>query len=149
MSSMSRLTSFLIRRSSAFAIPTEDGRVRFSREMQEFQRRYRVSSLRYLLDADLPSVLTAPIIYSMVVPLAVTDLCFTLFHHICFRAYDVPRGKYLVMDRHRTVSEFHRKTELYLLRLRQRRERLCAGDYCDGRAVLVSDQACTSCIRGA
>jgi len=89
-----------------FRYTLEDGRVRFSREMQEFQRRYRVSSLRYLLDADLPSVLTAPIIYSMVVPLAVTDLCFTLFQHICFRAYGmprVPRSKYLVIDRHKLV----------------------------------------------
>jgi len=89
-----------------FRYTLEDERVRFSREMQEFQRRYRVNSLRYLLDADLPSVLTAPIIYSMVVPLAVTDLCFTLFQHICFRAYGVPRvprGKYLVIDRHRLV----------------------------------------------
>jgi hypothetical protein len=87
-----------------FRYTLEDGRVRFSREVQEFQRRYRVSSLRYLLDADLSSVLTAPVIYAMVVPLAVADISFTLYQHLCFRAYGVPRvprADYLVIDRHR------------------------------------------------
>ncbi|MGB5472242.1 MAG: hypothetical protein WBQ78_02045 [Gammaproteobacteria bacterium] len=80
--------------------------MRFSREMQELHRRYRVSTLRYLPDADLSSVLTAPVIYSMVVPLAIADLSFTLFQHICFRAYGVPRvlrNGYLVIDRHRLL----------------------------------------------
>ncbi len=89
-----------------FRYTLEDGRVRFSHEMQELHRRYRVSSLRYLMDADLSSVMTAPVIYSMVVPLAITDLSFTLFQHIRFRAYGVPRvlrNDYLVIDRHRLL----------------------------------------------
>ena len=89
-----------------FRYTLEDGRVRFSREMQELHRRYRVSSLRYLLDANLSSVLTAPAVYSMVVPLAITDLSFTLFQHICFRACGVPRvlrNDYLFIDRHRLL----------------------------------------------
>jgi hypothetical protein len=87
-----------------FRFTLEDGRVRFSREMQELHRRYRVSSMRYLLDADLRNVLTAPVIYSMIVPLVILDLGFTCFQHICFRAYGVPRvprRDYLVNDRHR------------------------------------------------
>ncbi|HUT41493.1 MAG TPA: hypothetical protein VM011_09145, partial [Gammaproteobacteria bacterium] len=42
----------------------------------------------------------------MVVPLAITDLSFTLFQHICFRACGVPRvlrNDYLVIDRHRLL----------------------------------------------
>lgn len=86
-----------------FRYTLEDGRVRLSQEMQETQRRYRVSSLRYLLNANLSSLLTAPLIYLMVVPLAIVDLFFTLFQHVCFRAYGVPRNEYLVIDRHRLV----------------------------------------------
>ncbi|HUT40238.1 MAG TPA: hypothetical protein VM011_02770, partial [Gammaproteobacteria bacterium] len=89
-----------------FRYTLEDGRVRVSHEMQELHRRYRVSSLRYLMDADLSSVMTAPVIYSMVVPLAITDLSFTLFQHIRFRAYGVPRvlrNDYLVIVRHRLL----------------------------------------------
>jgi hypothetical protein len=87
-----------------FRFTLEGGRVRFSREVQEFQRRYRVSSLNYILSAHLSSVLTSPIIYSMVVPLVITDLTFTLYQQICFRAYGVSRVRrrdYLVNDRHK------------------------------------------------
>ena len=78
--------------------------MRFSREVQQLQRRNRVGTLRYLLDANLPGVLTAPVIYSMVVPLAITDAGLTLYQHICFRAYGVPRVRRrdcLINDRHK------------------------------------------------
>ena len=87
-----------------FRYTLEDGRARFSREVQQLQRRYKVSSFSYLLHADWRSLVTAPVIYSMIVPLVITDLCFTVFQQICFRAYGVPRVSrrdYLVNDRHR------------------------------------------------
>jgi hypothetical protein len=87
-----------------FRYTLDGGRVRFSKEVQDFQRRFRISSLRYILTARLSSVLTAPLIYSMVVPLLITDLTFTLYQQVCFRAYGVARvrrGDYLVNDRHK------------------------------------------------
>lgn len=99
-----QLEQFFDEARERFRYTLEDGRVRFSREVQQLHRRYRVSSLRYLLDANLMSMLTAPVIYSMVVPLVILDTCFTIYQHICFRAYGVPRVSrrdYLVNDRHR------------------------------------------------
>ena len=87
-----------------FRYTLEDGRVRFSREVQQLQRRYRVGSFRYLLDAVWRSLATAPLIYSMIVPLVLMDLGFTVFQHICFRAYGMPRvlrRDYRVNDRQR------------------------------------------------
>jgi len=87
-----------------FRYSIEDGRVRFSREVAEFQRRFRTSLLRYLLQADLFSVITAPVIYAMIAPLLLIDLSFSCYQQICFRAYGVPRVRrsdYLVIDRHR------------------------------------------------
>lgn len=46
--------------------------------------------------------LTAPIIYSMAVPIALLDLWVTLYQQTCFRVYGIPRvrrGDYLVLDR--------------------------------------------------
>ena len=87
-----------------FRYTLEGRRVRFSSDVKDFQRRFRVSSLNYLLTARLTSLLSSPVIYSMVVPLAILDLTFTLYQHICFRAYGVSRVRrrdYLVNDRHK------------------------------------------------
>lgn len=45
---------------------------------------------------------TAPIIYAMVLPIALLDLWATAYQQICFRVYGIPRvrrGDYLVLDR--------------------------------------------------
>jgi len=87
-----------------FRYSVENGRVRISREVQALQRRYRISSLRYLLGANLGSLLTAPVIYSMLLPLLIVDLGFSLYQQVCFRVYGVPlvnRQRYRVNDRHK------------------------------------------------
>jgi len=87
-----------------FRYSVENGRVLISREARELQQRYRTSSLRYLLDAKLTSLLTVPVIYSMLLPLLLVDLGFSLYQQICFRAYGVPlvtRGRYRVNDRYK------------------------------------------------
>jgi len=80
------------------------GRVIFDRQIATLHRQDRVGSLRYLFSARLLTVLTAPVIYGMAIPLAFLDLTITAYQHICFRVYKVPRVKrsdYIVIDRHR------------------------------------------------
>lgn len=87
-----------------FRCTLDNGRIRITDEVREFQQKYRIGSMRYLLHANPVSVLVAPVIYSMVVPLALLDVALTVYQHICFRAYDVPRVSrlaYMVNDRHR------------------------------------------------
>jgi hypothetical protein len=87
-----------------FHCTLEDGRVRIAGEVRDFQRKYRVSSFRYLLSADLASILTAPVIYAMIIPLLIIDASFTLYQHVCFRVYGIPRVRRfacLVNDRHK------------------------------------------------
>lgn len=86
-----------------FHYTVQQGRVRFEQGMRELQRRYRQGLLRYILTAPPRHLITAPVIYSMIVPIALLDLGVTLYQHICFRAYRVPRVRrsdYLVIDRH-------------------------------------------------
>ena len=76
--------------------------VAFEKEVTEQHRRLRTSLLKYIAGADLLTVLTAPVIYAMVVPIALLDLSVTVYQHICFRAYGlerVRRGDYVVIDR--------------------------------------------------
>ena len=80
----------------------EETRVRFEREVLEQQRRFKTGVIAYLLTANLLSVLTAPVIYALFFPILLLDLSITIYQHICFRAYGIPRVKrsdYFVFDR--------------------------------------------------
>ena len=58
--------------------------------------------LRYVLGSRPLILLTAPVIYSMVLPLLLLDLLFSLYQLICFPVYGivkVRRSDYLIFDR--------------------------------------------------
>ncbi|MEJ1297051.1 MAG: hypothetical protein RNU03_14550 [Candidatus Sedimenticola sp. (ex Thyasira tokunagai)] len=78
-------------------------RVRFENEVRRLHWEYRIGVLKYLRRARPMNVITAPVIYSMVVPIAIFDVAVTLYQHICFRAYGVPRvlrRDHMAIDRH-------------------------------------------------
>ena len=90
------------RRRAELQADFEETRVRFEREVLEQQRRFKTGVIAYLLTANLWSVLTAPVIYALLLPLVLLDLSITVYQHICFRAYGLPRVKrsdYFVYDR--------------------------------------------------
>lgn len=71
----------------------EHRRIRFEREVQEQQRRFKAGLLGYLADAELRNVVTAPVIYAVLLPLALADLFVTVYQHVCFPLYRIPRVK--------------------------------------------------------
>src|SRR5262245_51237219 len=78
------------------------GRVRFEREVERAHKRLKQSLLKFLSESDPLSIITAPVIYSLIVPIAMLDLWVTIYQNICFRAYKIPRVRrrvYIVMDR--------------------------------------------------
>jgi hypothetical protein len=80
----------------------EADRVRFEREVRLAHRRLKQSIPRFLRESSLLNLATAPVIYSLVVPIALLDLWITAYQAICFRAYGVERVKrsaYIVFDR--------------------------------------------------
>lgn len=81
----------------------ERGRVVFEEGVRERHRAARMR-LRDFLSATRPLVvLTAPVIYGLIVPLVLLDLAVTLYQRICFPVYGiprVPRRDFIVIDRH-------------------------------------------------
>jgi hypothetical protein len=80
------------------------GRVWLDRELREAHRRLRQSSPGDVLEGNLLSLLTAPVIYSLLLPLVMLDLWVTLFQWVCFPIYGiarVPRRRYFAIDRHK------------------------------------------------
>jgi hypothetical protein len=79
------------------------GRVRFAREVRLAHRRVRQSLPRFLRDSQLTNLLTAPVIYSMIVPVALLDFWISVYQRVCFPVYGIPRVRrstYIVVDRH-------------------------------------------------
>ena len=80
------------------------GRVWFDEEVRLRHRRLKQSVPAFLRDGSLRNLLTTPVIYSLAIPFLVLDLWVTLYQAICFPIYGiarVPRGSYLVIDRHK------------------------------------------------
>ena len=90
-------------RRAEFRYRIRRGKVRFDREVQALQKTYRIGLWRYVTGARIATVLTAPVIYSLIIPLAVLDLSVTIYQHICFRVYGIDlvrRADHVVLDRH-------------------------------------------------
>ena len=80
------------------------GRVWFDRELRDAHRRLRQSIPAYVIEGNLFSLLTAPVIYSLLLPFVLLDLWVTLYQSICFPIYGidrVPRRRYFAIDRHK------------------------------------------------
>lgn len=91
------------RRRTELRIRLERGRVVFEQEVLRRHREFRTGLVRYILSARPLVVLTAPVIYSVVVPLALLDLLVTLYQAVCFPVYGIAkvrRADHLVFDRH-------------------------------------------------
>jgi hypothetical protein len=80
-----------------------DRKVRFEQEMLKRHREIRIGLFRYVVRARLRSLISAPVIYAMIVPLVALDLCVSVYQWVCFPLYRIPRVKrrdYLIFDRH-------------------------------------------------
>ncbi len=78
--------------------------VAFEKGLVAEQRKLRTGLASYVSRASLGTIATAPIIYSLIVPIALLDLWTSLYQAICFRAYGivrVRRADFIAMDRRR------------------------------------------------
>jgi hypothetical protein len=80
------------------------GRVWFDKEVERAHVLLRQSIPSYIREANVLSLVTAPVIYSLLVPLACLDAWVWAYQWVCFPIYGiarVPRRAYFVMDRRR------------------------------------------------
>ncbi len=97
------LEAELAKRRAELRVGLEHGRAVFEEEILRRHRELKIRLGTYVLGARPLVILTAPVIYSLVVPLALLDLFVTIYQAICFPVYGIPkvrRRDYLVFDRH-------------------------------------------------
>ncbi|WP_119300822.1 hypothetical protein [Dongia deserti] len=96
------LEAELAKRSAELRIGLDHGRIVFEQELLRRHRELRVRLPHYLLNARPLVVLTAPVIYSLIVPFVLLDLFMTIYQAVCFPVYGIAkvrRRDYLVFDR--------------------------------------------------
>jgi len=71
-------------------------------EIKKMQQKAKISSLRYLANANILVILTVPIIYSLIFAFVLLDLLVSIYQAICFPIYKIEKVKrkdYLIFDR--------------------------------------------------
>ena len=92
----------IFKRRDALGWRLHEGLIEFEHGLVAEHRRLKLSAATFLASAPPATVLTAPVIYSLIIPLALIDLWASAYQAICFRAYRLPRVRrsdYLVFDR--------------------------------------------------
>lgn len=91
------------RKEEVFQYRIRKGKVIFARDAEQFQKKFSRTILKYIKDARLLNALTAPVIYSMIVPALLIDLGVSIYQGLCFPIYGIPRVKrsdHVILDRH-------------------------------------------------
>ena len=89
-------------RRKALGWSIKNGLVEFERGIAIEHRRLRESIPRFLSRSSLGTIITAPVIYSLIIPMVIIDVWASLYQAICFRVYRVPRVRrsdYILFDR--------------------------------------------------
>ena len=93
----------LAKRREELRFRIENRRIIFEDDVLKIQRAVKVRLARYLRNANPLVVITAPVIYSLIVPIALLDVAIIVYQAICFPIYKIPRVRrtdYLIFDRH-------------------------------------------------
>lgn len=90
-------------------------RVEFDRAVREAHGKLKTTLVRWLVANRPQNLITGPLIYGMVVPLLMLDLCVSFYQWACFPIYGITkvrRSDYLVFDRRHLgylnlIEKFH------------------------------------------
>ena len=99
-----RLETEIENKREAFDYQFNKNKVVFEQALRSAHKKLKTGALSYLLGANPWFILSAPIIYAMIVPLLLLDLLAFLYQRICFPIYKIKtirRRDYVVIDRHK------------------------------------------------
>jgi len=90
-------------------------RVEFEQSIKETHKRLKTNFFRWLVTYRPQNLITGPIIYSMIIPLLITDFFVTFFQLTCFPIYGIKkvrRSDYIIYDRQQLnylnfIEKFH------------------------------------------
>jgi hypothetical protein len=123
----------LVKQREELRFHIESRRIVFQREVLRIHHELKTRATRYFIDANPLIILVSPVIYSLIIPIALADLWVMAYQAICFPIYKIPkvrRRDYLVFDRHHLA---------YLNTLEKINCAYCS--YCNGAIAFVREVA--------
>lgn len=94
----------LAERRRALKYSLDGGRAIFKKEALKHHHALKKSAMQTFADARLRNILASPFIYAVVLPVILLDIFATVYQHVGFRLWRIPRitrSDYVVMDHHR------------------------------------------------
>jgi hypothetical protein len=90
-------------------------RVEFEEAVRQKHQKLKRSFFHWVITYRPQNLITGPIIYSMIVPLSILDLCVSFYQASCFPIYKIEkvrRGDYIIFDRQQLqylnfIEKFH------------------------------------------
>lgn len=90
-------------------------RIEFERSIKQTHKRLKRGFFRWLVTNRPQNLITGPIIYTMIIPLVMLDVCVSFYQMACFPIYGiakVKRADYIVFDRRHLdylnwIEKFH------------------------------------------
>lgn len=80
----------------------EKWKVVFDEKTRNLNKKFKENIFKYIFCAKIRHILSAPFIYSMIIPAVILDIFITVFQSICFTLYWIPkvdRKLYIVYDK--------------------------------------------------
>ncbi len=78
-------------------------KVRFEKEASKQHRKLKKKVRLFLKESPILNYLTAPVIWSIILPTLLLDVFVSVYQFICFPLYKIPkvkRSRYIIIDRH-------------------------------------------------
>jgi hypothetical protein len=86
-----------------FVYKVEGTKIKFDKLVEDTHRQLKVGLIEWLRNSSFSNILSAPFIYSMIIPFVMIDIFISFYQLICFSLYKIPlvvRSEYIVNDRH-------------------------------------------------
>jgi hypothetical protein len=97
------LEAALGEKAEQFSYSIENRRIRFKSDTVRWQKQFKLGLPQYIFGAPIQHVISAPVVYSLVIPFVLIDIWVSLYQAICFPIYGmkkVRRRDYIIFDRH-------------------------------------------------
>lgn len=97
------LEAKLVERREELAYRLEEKRIVFETGVLAQHRRIKTGIIRFIRQSPVLALVTAPVVYALIVPLVCLDAFVWLYQRVCFFVWNIPRVRradYVTLDRH-------------------------------------------------